>query len=206
MHQWDGFEREAQRVYRLVDASLDKGASPTRLVEGVLGAGTLRWASGDWLRGGGALVRIGSSWRVYLNRCHPIGNLRFVALHELAHYLLGPGGSEDDCDALAACLLAPRPAVERALEEIAHRDAKPAKVYSEIGAWFRCTDSFAAMRHAEVTDAPLALITPAKARVRGAPYPWPRDLGELARTPGPGLRKARLRDDPQRVAISASQR
>ncbi|MBA2724258.1 MAG: hypothetical protein H0U56_15500 [Methylibium sp.] len=204
MSNTDGIEREAERVYSRVGADLNRGASPTRLVEGVLGAGALRWADGDWLRAGGAIARVGRHWRVYLNRRYPVRNLRFVALHELAHYVLGGGATEDDCDALAAVLLAPRRAFERAMASMARPRFVPARVYGNLSAWFRCTDSFAAMRLSEVTGAPLVLISPARARVRGAPYPWPAEFERLVRAPVlPGLRKARLQDDPSRVVLQA---
>jgi hypothetical protein len=202
MGNWDGLEREAEKLYKAVGADIERGASATTLVEGILGDGALRWADGHWLRAGGMLARVGSSWRVYLNRLHRPSNMRFVALHELAHYVLGANASEDDCDALAARLIAPRPAFERAIAATAPPRRGSARVYSDLGAWFRCTDSFAAMRHSEVTGKPLALISPARARVRGDAYPWPAELAALAREPGPGLRKARLRDDPSRFVLA----
>lgn len=196
-------ELEAEKLYAAARLSPERGAAPGDLVRALLGPTALRFVADDWLRGGGTLARVGTEWRVYLRRGLAPERARFIALHELAHWAL-PNATEEDCDALAACLLAPRAAFARALAAARPR-AGSARVYSDLGAWFRCTDSFAALRHAEVTGTPLALISPAKARVRGDAYPWPAELAQLARRAQqtvPGLRKARLRDDPARVVLS----
>lgn len=202
MANWDGLEREAERLYRSAGHDPAAGATPLALITSLLGPSALRWADGEWIRGGGALGQVRGEWRVYLSRSYPLRNLRFVALHELAHWAM-PGATEDDCDALAACLLAPRAAFERAIAETVMARLT-ARTCSRLGAWFRCTHSFAAMRYAEVTAEPLALISADRVRVRGG---WsspaePREIRELVSASRPGLRKARLRDDCTRVVLS----
>jgi hypothetical protein len=197
----DAIEREAESLYRSAGLDVVAGAAPGTLIRSLLGPESLRFVKERWLRGGGTLARVSSEWRVYLRFGMPPERARFVALHELAHWAM-PGASEDDCDALAACLLAPRPAFERALAATARPRRSVLRVYSDLGAWFLCTDSFAALRHSEVTGAPLLLLSPARARARGVAYPWPAET-LLRRLDVPGLRKARLRDDPRRVVVRA---
>ena len=57
------------------------------------------------LPGGGALCKIDGEWRVYIARDFPDSYKRFIVLHELAHWALGPSATEDDCDSLASALL-----------------------------------------------------------------------------------------------------
>jgi hypothetical protein len=194
---WAVFEREACRLYRKAGLDWSEGAAPFDLITGIMGPDSVRWAESDWLRGGGAAVRIGATWKIYLYRHHPKNNLRFIACHELSHIWLGRGATETECDALAACLLAPRPAFQSALREVGSDYAKLAK-------WFVTTEAWAALRFGEVTLAPPALVSPASVRIRGE---WslssePSAVRALAGQVAPGLRRARLRDDPRRIVLS----
>jgi hypothetical protein len=193
-------EREAERIYRFARADLAQGASPEKLAGRLLGADSIRTVPADLLPAGGALVRIGSAWRVYLRRGIRPRHARFTVMHELSHWALGPGATEEECDALAACLLAPRPAVERLLRE-------GVSTYTKLASWFGCTETFAALRYGEITDEPLVVVAPATVRMRGREWSWPaenelRGLVKARRVPG--LRKVRLRDDPGRVALRAA--
>lgn len=193
----EGFESEAERLYLRAGIEPASGASPSSLVRALLGSRSIRFLTEEWLPGGGTLARVGTQWRIYLRRDLPLEQIRFVALHELAHWALGAGAAESDCDALAACLLAPRAAVERALRETGAS-------YTRLSRWFGCTETFAALRYGEVTDEPLVVVAPASVRVRGREWSWPTDqeLRALAKAPAlPGVRRARLRDDPARVAL-----
>lgn len=188
---------EAERLYRRAGLDIAAGAPPSALVRGLLGRAALRWLDDPWIPGGGALARVGDQWRVYLRRDLPLSQVRFIALHELSHWALGPGATEDECDALAARLLAPRPAFERALLETGPS-------YTRLARWFGCTETFAALRFGEVTEEPLVVVAPANVRIRGRSYSWPsepelRGLVKAHRLPG--LSKATLRDDPMRTAL-----
>jgi hypothetical protein len=145
----------------------------------------------------GFIARVRGTWRIYLREGLPLAQARFIALHELAHWALGEGASEADCDALAAALLAPKPLFERALREVGPS-------YTKLSRWFVCTETFAALRYGEVTEKPLVVVAPANVRIRGREYSWPsepeiRGLAKAKRLPG--LSKATLRDDPMRVAL-----
>lgn len=193
----EGLEREAARLYAAAGEGIAGGTSPARLVRGLLGADSIRWLGEPWIPGGGSIARVGRRWRIYLRKDLPLAQLRFVALHELSHWALGPGATEDDCDALAARLLAPRPAFERALATVGPS-------YPRLARWFGCTETFAALRYGEVTEEPLVVVAPANVRIRGREYSWPseielRGLAKARRLPG--LSRATLRDDPMRVAL-----
>jgi hypothetical protein len=196
---WGALEREVESVYRFARLDPREGARPLDLARALLGPSAVASVPFRLVAGGGALVRFQGQTRIYVRRGLPPAHARFTVLHELAHHLLGPGASEDDCDALAARLLAPRPAFERALRQTGAS-------YTKLARWFGCTETFAALRYGEVTDEPLVVVAPANVRIRGRSYSWPSEptLRELARAPRlHGVRKARLRDDPVRVAMRA---
>jgi hypothetical protein len=193
----DSFEREARRLYRLAGCAFEEGAPPAALARGLLGRDAIREVPEQVLPAGGAIARIGGAWRVFVRRGMAPTLARFTVVHELAHWALGVGASELECDALAARLLAPRPAFERALRE-------SGVSYTKLARWFGCTETFAALRYGEVTDEPLVVVAPATVRVRGRSFSWPSEpeLRSLVKAPAlPGLRKARLGDAPARVAI-----
>jgi hypothetical protein len=175
--------------------------SPLTLAEKLLGPGAIRRVPPRCLPAGAALVRVHGDWRIYLASDLPPKPLRFAVCHELAHWALGDAatGSELErlCDALAAALLAPREAFLRVLRDTGPR--LPA-----LARRFETTETCVALRLGETTGAPLALVAPSVVRVRGAGFAWPseREIRALAqRARLPGLRKARLRDDPARVAL-----
>lgn len=188
-------EKLAETLYREAGYGSCEQAPLVTFATRLLGPRAVRLVPANALPGNGALARVGDQWRVYLRRDAPRTARRFVLLHELAHWALGKGGSELDCDALAAALLVPRPAFLKAL---AHTRELPALARS-----FGTTESCVALRVGETTGRPLALVTPESVRLRGEPHSWPtdRELRTLAISPKPGLRKATLRDDAQRVAL-----
>lgn len=192
-------DREARRLYARARLDPSSAAGPAVLVRRLLGPGAVRVVPAGALSTGGAIARVGPAWRVYLREGIPPTQARFTLLHELSHWALGPGATEEECDALAARLLAPRPAFERALREVGAS-------YTRLARWFGCTETFAALRFGEVTEEPLVVVAPASVRVRGRSYSWPSEpeLRGLARARAVrGVRRARLRDDPVRVALRA---
>jgi hypothetical protein len=194
----NALDREATRLYGLGGLDETRGATPAALAEALLGTGAIRELPEGLLPYGGALARVGPSWRVYIQRGLRPSLARFTVMHELAHWALGRDATEDHCDALAARLLAPKPAFERALSETGAS-------YTRLARWFGCTETFAALRYGEVTDAPLVVVAPATVRIRGRTWSWPKtetELRGLAKArKRPGISKARLRDDPRRVAL-----
>lgn len=129
----------------------------------------------------------------------------FLVGHELAHVLLERAGyAEHDlefaCDYLGAALMAPRSAMRQL--RLSFGDD-----YEQIADAVCATESWAALRCAEVSGRPTALVTPQSVRVRGGDWVWPDEqrLRALARRGGAGLLRARLHDDPRRVVLAVDE-
>lgn len=195
------FEGAADALYR--EAGYDDGAPAPilGLAKRLLGPGALHRVHAGALRADAALVTVQGERRIYVRRGLSQPRLRFAVAHELAHWALGLDSScrenEEQCNALAACLVAPRRAFLRALRET--------ELYKDLAERFVTTESCAALRQAEVTGEPTALVCPHTIYVRGDEWIWPaeRELRALAARGGPGIRKARLKDDRRRVAVRA---
>ena len=193
-------EGEADRLYRV--AGLDSGtAAPIIwLATELLGAGAV--VPVHMLRepGGACLVRVNGQARIYFRSRLPPMRRDFAIGHELAHWCLRDAEEglelERACDALAAALIAPRAAF---LKVVARHGAR----FTRLAKAFATTESLAALRFGETTLEPLALVTPQSVRVRGAVYLWPSEaaIRGLASNAKPGLRKAKLHDDPNRCAL-----
>lgn len=187
----------------------EAGMAPTdpvcvmKLVRRLVGEGALRFAPEHALPGNGSLVRVGAHWRIYLRKSAPDHVKRFVALHEVGHYVLGPDASEQECDQLAAAVLLPRQAFLR--ERLEHR-----RRISTIARSFGSDETCAWLRLAEVTGERVAVVTPRIVRARGNDTEtWLGDaqLREFAAASrAPGLKKASLRDDPKRTVLRAAHR
>ncbi len=189
-------EAVAETLYRAAGFSPDEQASPLVLAERLLGDGAVRTAPAEAMASRGALVRVGTSWRIYLNaQCDP-RRKRFVLLHELAHWAL-PDATEEQCDRVAGALLMPS---RLFLQGFACRPP------SALADCFGASESCVWLRVGEATGRPLALVTPSSVRLRGAGYAWPPEeaIRALARYPTkPGLRRARLKDSPDRAVLHA---
>ena len=158
------------------------------------------------LRGHGALAKVNGEWRIYLRPGLPIEAKVFALAHELAEWWLRTqeqcqdGEAEHAADYLAACLVTPRRAFVASL--------RSGLELSELAHRWTATETHVALREAEVTGRPRAVISPALVRVRGEGFVWPVE-GEVrrwARRGGPGLRKVRLSDDPKRVVLDPEER
>jgi len=168
--------------------------NPIELAEG-LGLVVLmdRWPG---MRGPAVLARVSGEHRVYLRPGLPTVTKRWAVAHETAHHLLG-GGDEDMADRLAAALLAPLPAALRAC-----RAKGPS--YFDLARALGTTASAAALRWSETTGVPLALVTPVRVRVRGAPFAWPAPaaIRGLVKAVPRGLLREPL--EPKRSVVRAS--
>jgi hypothetical protein len=130
-------------------------------------------------------------------------SLRWAILHELAEWHLQRVGYRGEdvelvAEALTAALVVPRRDYQKALRTHGER-------WEQLAIDFSTTQTCVALRHGEVTDEPLAVIAPATVRVRGREWTWPeeRAIRLLARAERPGLRRAKLTDDPRRVVLVA---
>jgi hypothetical protein len=174
------------------------------LAKRLLGETAVRLVSPDALPGDAALARVDGETRIYLRTGLSQTRLRFAVAHELAHWALDIGSASLDgeqlCDALAAALVAPRPAFHGALRDVGER-------YPVLADRFGTSESCIVLRWGEVTGTPTALVTPSSVRVRGGAFDWPDEDGirALAMAPrGAGIRRAVLGDDQQRVALIAA--
>lgn len=193
-------EGVALALYKQAGLEPDTAADPVDMAERLLGDGCVRLVHSSALPATAALARVGAEWRIYVRSLAPAPRQRFAVLHELGHYALGAGATEEGCDAVAAALLLPGPAFRAAALELGAD-------WPALAAQFGCTESAAALRWGEVIGAPLALIAPLTVRVRGLPWAWPAEetaIRALATAPRPGLATARLRDDRRRVVVTAA--
>lgn len=192
-------EMIADSVYCDAGLTTERPAEPIELAERILGEGSVRFVPCHALPGRGAVARVRGRWGIFVVAQTPEPVRRFIVLHELAHVVLGKGATEQQCDSLAAALLAPRQAFLSALRE--HGDRLPA-----LARTFGTSQSCVGLRLGEVTAQPTALVCPGSVKIRGASYCWPSEpnLRELAqRQRIPGLRKARLSDDRSRAVLRA---
>lgn len=151
------------------------------------------------LRGHAALARVGEQWRIYVRRGLPDVVARFAIAHEIAEFWLMVERHlgdwvEHDANYTAAAMLTPRAAFLRAIREGLDRVA--------LADEFGITQTHAALREAELTGQPRAVVTPQRVYLRGDDQPWTEDQAKReARRPGPGVRKSVLTDAPRRVVL-----
>lgn len=190
-------ESLALSVYERLGLDPEVPASIFTIASRMLGPGAI--IRPHWMRSPAALYYQNGSPRIALRKGLPIERAAFLCGHELAHVLLNREGrraeDEADCDYLAGALLAPRPAI--------HSFLRQGLDYQEIADEVVASHTWAALRTAEVTGHPVALVTPARVRVRGVGWIWPPEdaLRRLAKTGGPGVTRVRLRDDPSRTLL-----
>lgn len=146
---------------------------------------------------------LGRERRIAIRRRLPVDEAQHAIGHEIGHAVfdeLGYAGEniECACDLFGAALMAPLPAMQSMMREFGFDHEA---VADEIAA----SQTWAALRIAEVTGIPRAVLTPAKIYVRGPEsFVWgsERALRQLAREPrSPRVGLARLTDDPRRVVI-----
>jgi Zn-dependent peptidase ImmA (M78 family) len=140
------------------------------------------------LPGDASLARVGEEWRVYVRSRLPPERLGFAVAHELAEWHLRhvrDEGAEHVADRLAAAVLVPRRAFQRA--------ARREPAWNDLAKRLRVSPVLAALRWGEVTDEPTAVVGPDAIRVRGAAWSWPpeRELRRLAEARGVALGRRR---------------
>ena len=124
-------------------------------------------------------------------------------VHELGHIFmkqLGVDDSEEGADYIAAGVLMPAVDFRARLREVGEDP-------TQLALPFCVTETSAALRIGEVTGAPIAVVAPLNVRVRGPEeWVWGPDqvVRQLSRTGGPGIVKAKLRDDSRRVWLRAA--
>jgi hypothetical protein len=192
-------EGDALAMYRLAKLEPDQPVALGRLVRALLGTEVQQAA---FVRGKAHLSWFQDRWWIYVHRGIPLARLRFDVGHELGHWWYrrcGYSGEDIElrCDALGAALVAPMPL----FRSVRKRISTVVQVARAIGS----TQSLALLRDGEVLGTPVALVQDRRVLVRGHEWGWPTEpeLRRLAssRSPGPGLRKVTIRDEPNRVGV-----
>jgi hypothetical protein len=193
-------EGDAAVLYRWADADSYAGLSMRELVRRLLGCPP-RMAR---LRTQGTLARIAGADRIFVREGTPAARARWVAGHELAHWYyrrIGYDGAdlEARCDALGACLVAPRPLVVQVSRELGR---EPIALAKALGT----TRTLAALRLGETLGMPVAVVKARETIVRGDPWGWPETHDEMRqlerrRRLAPGLRRVRIPEEARRFAL-----
>lgn len=184
----DALERIAESAYARAGYSATQARSPLRLAHTLIGHGRehVVYDTAD-------LEHEATLWTspcghdaLLLRKGITPGAAWWFGARVLARWLLdrlNSSASGADVDYLAACLRAPRSAVSAIA-------AETGPVFSDLGAAFKISESSAALRFAEVSGTPLALIAPGRpVRIRGH------------RRPGVKFCRMRLSDAPERVVL-----
>lgn len=191
-------EGEAEATYRRLGLDPAEPTDPVTIAELILGPGSVRSVRASALPGFAALVRVSSSWRIYVRESVPRDRRSHAVAHELGHAVLDDA-SEADCDLFGAALLAPRRAVVRALRHVGAD-------WSALAHIFGISQTCAALRLSEVNGQPIALVAPRRVRVRGEDFAWPETEEEIRRLVNVGhqsVERFQLTDEPRRFVLCA---
>jgi hypothetical protein len=207
---WPIAERIATETYREHALDPKEPASPVQLARLILEDDD-PIVDAPWLRSGNAaLLRLHGRTRIAIRPDVPIERALFAICHELAHFIFERIGFHEEpienaCDCLAACLMSPKPAMQRLVR--AH-GADPAIIASTAVS----TQTWASMRIGEVLSVPVLFYdeTRGKTRPRGGAEQLElfrdRDLLRAVTRRNlviPGLKKVRLYDGRGRYAFIA---
>lgn len=190
MTPWTVEECEAAALFAYVKKGLDPERPPAPAVICEKLFGTVPRRERHLRREGLMGLVKGEVW-IYVRASSNPTRERFVLGHEMAHGLLGRVHADGDheleriCDLLGSCLLAPRPAFEKAVKRYGHA------VY-DLAHALSITQASAMLRLGEVTGRPVRLLGP-RERVRGEAFQWP-DVRACLR----GMHRARVH--PVRLA------
>lgn len=190
IYEWEGVIR-----WVLAHASGDAWAIARALEVEVYAVKGLRQAACAGVAEGRDVV----GYRASLPR--PYANHGIV--HEIGHIFmkrLGVEDSEEGADYIAAGVLMPTNEFRARLREVGEDP-------TQLALPFGVTETSAALRLGEVNDVPVAVVAPLIVRVRGPEeWNWGPDpvVRQLSCTGGPGIVKAKLRDDRKRVWLRAS--
>ena len=179
-------EELAVDTYRRFRKDPSEPLSSTQLARLMLGPGRVLYGPAG-MTSEGAAVTLNGERRVYIRPGLSPQRQSHVVVHEASHIFWGTK-DEDFCNYIAAALLAPAPAIRRAL-------GLSIRQMAEV---FRVTQTLAALREAEVTGRPRIVLARSHQWVRGS---WSVPAQEALTLPG--LRKTRLTDAPKRYVIDA---
>lgn len=183
-------ELVVEDLYRRAGATDGDVWLPSRLARVLLGRPVLTVPN---LKAYASLSRVQDRDVIAVRRTLPSAIAEWAIGHELAHW----AGVVDEREANyvgAAILLRRRPFL-RALYATEGD-------WAELAETFGTTSTSAVLRAGELEGRPLAVVTPARVYARGnAAWPDEGTLRRWARQGRPGVRRAKLRDDPRRVVL-----
>lgn len=192
-------------TYERADLDPSEIYSAKRVLRAVLGPGVITRI--DFVSSEPAILAwVNGQPRIAVRRSLPEAYQWFYVLHEVGHVVLKRSGYVGDdeerlCDLFAAAAMAPQPALRRLFRSHGYD-------LELLAAEANSTESWAAMRIAEVMGIPTVLITKQQVRVRGGEWEWGDEahIRALAKeAERPGLTKARLVDDPSRIVLTADE-
>ena len=173
---------------------------PAMMMDLAVGLGLrVQLAAHGGLKGDAELAHDGQGWVIRRRPRLPLERAKFAVAHEIAEWFLSDiidGGIELACNALAAALIAPRRPFQSLIR--LHGEAD----YEQLALPFTMTETSAALRVAELREQRLIVVTPHRVYARGD---WNTDEWTMrgwVQQDLPGLRKARLRDDPRRMVLT----
>lgn len=185
-------EFEARQILRLGGYGESDIANPVALAETLLGDGSVGTVPARVLRGARArLVTVYGQRRIFVSRSLSRRETAFAILHEIGHWRLDQIqyagiNAEAICDAIAACLIAPREPFLEAVEEYGPLEIR------KLAEDFAASETLAVLRVGEVTQIGVAVFDDERTHIRGK--------FRLA----PGLAKINLADKPRRYALLAT--
>lgn len=203
---WDAADAEglAEYVLRRASADADRPQSPRRIAH-ALGIAVQTAPGGHW--GPAGLWPVKDVPTIFLSSRVPTARRPFLIAHEIAEWAAQQLGIVDAdierfCDAAAAAIMAPRPAMRALLRRVGDD-------YAAIARALVSTETCAALRVGEVTGRHLAVVAPTAVRVRGlGEWVWGseealRRLARAAELPE-NIDRVALGDEPRRWVLRAA--
>lgn len=182
---------------RIAESSYETPGVPTKVARD-LGI-EVRWV--PHLRMLGASGKVAGRAIIAVRSSLSFVRRQFVVAHELGHFLLTRDGvvsgdqREEWCDYIGAAIQMPRATFRKRAHETS-------RSWRQLALDFSVTETSAALRQAETTGEPMAVVCPHRVYARGdAEWPEETTLRRWARQGGPGLKTARLDDDRRRTVV-----
>ena len=195
-------------IYRAACANTSEPESPVHLARAILGPDAVRILPARAMPFSRAmLVQLEGRHRIFVSSAVPARELPHHVGHELGHWALQRAGftgtheaKEQAADAIGTAVVAPRRAFLRAMLEFGPdlHDPGVRATYAEA---FSTTEALVTLRFGEVSRHPVALVhdgpAPLTRATPASAWPAPRVLAGWAAVPPPGVKKARLMDEPR---------
>jgi len=199
-------EGESVALYNRLDLDPSEPVSPFRIARKMFGPECITRT--PILMAAASTAIVNGRRIIAVRRSVPVEYQGFFVAHEIAHTLMQDAHYEGDdedqermADYLGACIVCPAPAARELYKQFG-RDFEA--ISDELGS----TQTFTALRLAEVRRIPRIIVTPKKVYDR-LPEEWsrpsPAEMRKLATSNRPGLTKMRLTDAPGRIVVDVDE-